>query len=847
MASSQLTPLQAHYLKKELITRQIQKELAILRKPNSLSNLGLLSLSKPNLLSEEEKNNFSESLSSTETPFLKFIFSRFVTTFPFLSNTQQEFWKKVQEFLHEFHAKNISGTSSREETTKRRQMTVRIVTNLTLLLNAALKTTAGKDESIIVDFDHENEQIEDQIKEPKTFQNLVVNGWEFNIVTVKTIVEKRHLRDNIHVAYVIHTRQQNSDKIIAIMRRHKQFRALATKLKEEFPDLDIPSVPNKINDRKLSLFCEKNRLNLRAYLRALLSIPAVSKNKHVKAFLTQNPVELTAEEQKDIEKRLKLDELRMERQSYFNVEAAKMAKELEEQVEAFKKGLLEQGGLSKLAETMKETSQISELPISYQKLIEWGEISFASTLYHLFIGSDNSTDTFTQLKRIHGLMPYKTLRGILKISNPMALMKAFLNLFLAQPFGSTSLVQRMLSVNFNEEIKELQKEIIELKTKINEEKVCQKIRNFVYAAEDIQQVIRKEADDEGIRTLVRAILHTDALEPQLQAEYITTILESLKVDKGCRRNNLDILKKLYLLYVRQRDKEMMIEVVFQGVTGNLLKDIITIFYEPLARIYKAANIGDSLPDLSNFVDDLIKVVEEAEKKELMEIDPVQSIVQTFISLVHRHMQPFYAFVHSIYSHDSTSLFASILDWMQNIIDFLRKGPNEKLNLDNLVNQHLKTEDAHTQLFTDLERLMEWHTLRKKRHLDYLKNFMGGQDSTIDDSNSAIMKIMNKELESMSEVPENFEEVTLTNDEDFEDEKGVEDTIKLNADDSDSSSIRSSSSSSFDGNSGTHTRMVNYSHGKLKMPPVPELQVLPCLQEPFVQIVQTQLFWEGPVA
>lgn len=47
----------------------------------------------------------------------------------------------------------------------------------------------------------------------------------------------------------------------------------------------------------------------------------------------------------------------------------------------------------------------------------------------------------------------------------------------------------------------------------------------------------------------------------------------------------------------------------------MLKDIVTIFYEPLAKVYKAANIADSLSDLQIFINDLIKTVESAEDGE----------------------------------------------------------------------------------------------------------------------------------------------------------------------------------------------------------------------------------------
>lgn len=51
----------------------------------------------------------------------------------------------------------------------------------------------------------------------------------------------------------------------------------------------------------------------------------------------------------------------------------------------------------------------------------------------------------------------------------------------------------------------------------------------------------------------------------------------------------------------------------QGTTSDLLKDIITIFYAPLAQVYKAASIADSMSDLQNFINDLIRTVEAVEE------------------------------------------------------------------------------------------------------------------------------------------------------------------------------------------------------------------------------------------
>lgn len=40
------------------------------------------------------------------------------------------------------------------------------------------------------------------------------------------------------------------------------------------------------------------------------------------------------------------------------------------------------------------------------------------------------------------MMPYLVMKGILKISNPVAMIRGILDLFTAQPFGGRSLLQR---------------------------------------------------------------------------------------------------------------------------------------------------------------------------------------------------------------------------------------------------------------------------------------------------------------------------------------------------------------------------------------------------------------------
>jgi hypothetical protein len=117
--------------------------------------------------------------------------------------------------------------------------------------------------------------------------------------------------------------------------------------------------------------------------------------------------------------------------------------------------------------------------------------------------------------------------------------------------------------------------------------------------------------------------------------------------------------------------------------------------------------------------------------------PAESVVQTFISLVHRHVPKFYTFVHSVYSHDSTGLFNSLIGWIESLFNFMRNGLAEQIDLQQLIDTTLTTEEERTRVINEIESLMSWHTWRKKRHLMRLKNIMynevdSGNDCDEDD-------------------------------------------------------------------------------------------------------------------
>ena len=216
------------------------------------------------------------------------------------------------------------------------------------------------------------------------------------------------------------------------------------------------------------------------------------------------------------------------------------------------------------------------------------------------------------------------------------MLRGILDLFLAQPFGQRSLIQRILTIALNDDIHKIQKNIDMLREKITDDALCDKLKSYVYADVAVQEPIRQEVED-GKMDLITAILRSEDIQPILDGKQIVRMDAALMawnsvIDAVCIepfKSNIQEqgptqpndeaslygrLSQLLKLYARQRDKEQMISLLFEGVTASLLRDMITILYEPLAKVYQTANVYNSVMDFKEFFDDLIEVVQKAEQQ-----------------------------------------------------------------------------------------------------------------------------------------------------------------------------------------------------------------------------------------
>lgn len=185
----------------------------------------------------------------------------------------------------------------------------------------------------------------------------------------------------------------------------------------------------------------------------------------------------------------------------------------------------------------------------------------------------------------------------------------------------------------------------------------------------------------------------------------------------------------------------------------MLKDIITIFYTPLAQVYRAASIGDSISDLQNFVNDLIKTVEDVEERRSFELDfslgllkfgysvsqeDPHRTVQAFIDLIQRHEQSFYHFVHKVHSKGE-SLFDGLMRWIELFLTVVREGLGEAISLEFLL-PHAGQERAN--ILAEVDKVALYHYKLKVAYEGKLRRRFGRAQNTADAEDEATQALVN---------------------------------------------------------------------------------------------------------
>ncbi|VVT53877.1 uncharacterized protein SAPINGB_P003795 [Magnusiomyces paraingens] len=517
----------------------------------------------------------------------------------------------------------------------------------------------------------------------------------------------------------------------------------------------VPGIASSINNNntphappKIKLPRERQRLSVRAYLRDLLTVPAVSKSQTFMEFLFRDQLRgLSSEEQDDIDRRRAMDTKRVEDQLEFLRLATARARELETHMADFKHDMMQPDGLQRIFAELREKDHIEQLSPRFQTFLQWAAVEFSASLYSMFVSGDHSASLFSQVSRIHRLMPYSVLRGILRYSNPVAIMKGVIDLFLAQPFGKRSLLQNIFYLVLADDIKAQDKQISILRKGLcadprHAEVVENILSAYLSASPSVRREIRASTHNEDHSELILAIFkHSRMLNPDggvIQDE-VSLLVEAWYEawNSAVERNNSDApgvfgsaakypdeyvasyttTRELLKHMMRRSDKNKLQDLWNETTTMSLLRDLFTIFYSPLIDVFKSAKVYEAVADLENFMNDLIKVVQRAEASVLTR--GPNEMVDEFIALCNRHLPSLFRFVHDMYINDKGLFFDGLLKWLTDIVQFLRYGTTVEGQEPSRIDLNAILELAAAQHGVDplkvraeMDSLVEWLEARR---------------------------------------------------------------------------------------------------------------------------------------
>ena len=191
-----LTPVRAHYLKKELVNLQFRRELdALVTAPTN--NVSTFSYLGPPFTPPPK------DAPPLDLPFLRFVFRRFVLSFPFLAAAPKDFFPdKVQPFLASLLTRNLSPTSVLDdnpedsEEAARHRLLNKLERNLAMLLTSAVKLV--EHEEVVRLSQADLNRLEAIAKKRAAREKKLKDIFDINVVCVRTVTERKRMRSKVH-------------------------------------------------------------------------------------------------------------------------------------------------------------------------------------------------------------------------------------------------------------------------------------------------------------------------------------------------------------------------------------------------------------------------------------------------------------------------------------------------------------------------------------------------------------------------------------------------------------------------------------------------------------------------
>lgn len=788
---SDLTNIQQQVLKKELLKSQLSHEFIKLNDFNGLRKFG-----SP-FLTHTPKTGNNKSIQSVVklelsdwSPVLSFVLNSFIIPFPLFNQElihKSKFWQdKLQIFFEYFINLQLSDSISKQKPTSRKNIARFLTNTLTHLFISTPETLIDTNSNSVKD---SILPIDDILKYFITTQPIYINNWDINILLAvscedinassassffqtskwvktistssTTILSKLTISEDMTFSsgtnasttptispndfkYLLKIEQNGN--IYYCWKSYEQFKELEITVKAIFPGKKAPLLPLKHKRHRQNLSSTNIRILLRQYLRKLVNDKDIAKSRMLFKFFTKDSTKDLLKNDPSLN-----DEIVNNQMIDFDI----LRQQLQERNDFIKKYLDVRANFNTLKEKLfkddkvliysiikelRTKKSINELSTEFKSFVDWLKFFLSYLFYKLFIGSTekNSNGFFNQALRFHKLMPYAMMKQIIKISNPMAIMKSLIDLFLVSPFGGYSLLQTMFSTILTEDLKHQTKITKKIETKLvdknkNSSRLTKVLKNFIqkdsrYNQSEIEEMFLKSNKDKTPICLI--VLKEMTRLKLIENDFYKDLFKSYSNFKKLNENNTAVTDKsgdngsyyetfneLYNMYLKERDKKLMRKMWQDSELTQLIKYLVNLIYDPMVKIFEIMKVDISLKEFEKFMNDLLNLLEiviNGGHKAQCQVNVIKSIHD----VIDKHQDAIYDIIHDMYTRDKNGLIDEYVEWFRKLITFIKTlmlEDDTKIDLNDLLLQY-NDKDGCEKIIQEVNQI-----INRKRKLKNLRN------------------------------------------------------------------------------------------------------------------------------
>ncbi|EFA79573.1 hypothetical protein PPL_07624 [Heterostelium album PN500] len=265
-------------------------------------------------------------------------------------------------------------------------------------------------------------------------------------------------------------------------------------------------------------------------------------------------------------------------------------------------------GISSLFNIILKTKHMKDLPDEFTEFV-----NTVIKIMSLWMERElRDPKQVQKMKRLYMITPVKAIRASLAIANPITLLKGFIILFLAKPFGSRNLIQTITSVmveigKTERTLKKSQKDaetaLLNIPNKNVRKLLMAKMKGFVQNIHQISSfdgqpiAYFKDVPDSlsvmqyqwpGSPPVDSAIIAT------LDEEHFKALFEYVKMEK------------------RKKEKNDFIDILGNDEMIDIIRELLPVLYEPLGKLFCKANIGYHFEKIAYVMKKIITVAESGE-------------------------------------------------------------------------------------------------------------------------------------------------------------------------------------------------------------------------------------------